>query len=120
MRQTNINARYAPLEAQFQSIEDAMPLYRFAAIEAVLYLLLLSAPDADPMKAYLLFSQYQLIGTTQCSDMEHILQRARYTLGYYRSKKYWQDDLHVYRGQRYDAVRAFSIQEMEGKLSFLR
>ena len=120
MRQTNVNARYAPLEAQFQLIEDAMPLYRFAAIEAVLYLLLLSTPDADPMKAYLLFSQYQLIGTTQCSAMEHILQRARYTLGYYRSKKYWQDDLHTYREQRYDAVRAFSIQETEGKLSFLK
>lgn len=120
MQKNNAAARYAPLKAQFQLIEDAMPPYRFAAIEAVLYLLMLNAPDADPMKAYLLFSQYQLIGTTQCSAMEHILQRARYTLGYYRSKKYWQDDLHAYRRQRYDAVRAFSIQETEGKLSFLK
>lgn len=120
MRQNNANLRYAPLAAQFQQIEEAMPLYRFAAIEAVLYLLLLSAPDADPTKAYLLFTQYQLIGTTQCSAMEHILQCARYTLGYYRSKKYWQDDFHAYRERRYDAVRAFSIRETEGKLSFIK
>ena len=32
----NKNVWYAPLLAQFQAIEDAMPLSRFAAIEAVL------------------------------------------------------------------------------------
>ena len=118
MKNNDRNTWYAPLSAQFQLIEEAMPLSRFAAIEAVLYLLSITAPDADPAKAYLLFTQYQLIGTTQCSDLEHTLQRARFKLGYYRSQKYWQDDLREYRKKRYDAVRAFSIQQVDEKRSF--
>ena len=114
----NKDVWYAPLAAQFQTIEEPMPIARFAAIEAVLYLLALNAPDADPVKAYLLFTQYQLIGTTACTDMEHTLQRARYTLGYYRSQKYWQDDLRDYQDPRYDAVRAFSFEEIDGTISF--
>lgn len=112
------NVWYAPLSAQFQVIEEAMPLSRFAAIEAVLHLLTLNAPDADPTKAYLLFTQYQLIGTTECTTMEHTLQQARHTLGYYRSQKYWQDDLRDYREPRYNAVRAFSFKELDGTVSF--
>ena len=73
----NKDVWYAPLSAQFQMIEEAMSLSRFAAIEAVLYLLTLNAPDADPTKAYLLFTQYQLIGTTGCTTMEHILQQMK-------------------------------------------
>lgn len=118
MKNNDRNTWYAPLSSQFQLIEEAMPLSRFAAVEAVLHLLSLTAPDADPAKAYLLFTQYQLIGTTQCSDLEHTLQRARFNLGYYRSQKYWQDDLREYRKQRYDAVRAFSIQQVDEKRSF--
>lgn len=82
---------YAPLAARFQGMEEPMPLARFAAIEAILHLLALNAPATDPAKAYLLFTQYQLIGTTACTAMEHTLQQARHTLGYYRSQKYWQD-----------------------------
>lgn len=111
---------YAPLAAQFQIIEEPMPIARFAAIEAVLHLLALNAPDADPAKAYLLFTQYQLIGTTACTDMEHTLQRARHTLGYYRSQKYWQDDLRDYQDSKYDAVRAFSFEELGGTTSFFK
>lgn len=114
----NKNVWYAPLSAQFQVIEEVMPLSRFAAIEAVLHLLTLNAPDADPTKAYLLFTQYQLIGTTECTTMEHTLQQARHTLGYYRSQKYWQDDLRDYREPRYNAVRAFSFEELDGTVSF--
>lgn len=88
---------YAPLAARFQGMEEPMPLARFAAIEAILHLLALNAPATDPAKAYLLFTQYQLIGTTACTAMEHTLQQARHTLGYYRSQKYWQDDLRAYR-----------------------
>ncbi len=116
--QNNKDIWYASLSAQFQMIEEAMPLSRFAAIEAVLHLLALNAPDADPTKAYLLFTQYQLIGTTKCTAMEHTLQQARHTLGCYRSKKYWQDDLRNYRDPRYDAVRAFSFEELDGTVSF--
>lgn len=79
---------YAPLAARFQGMEEPMPLARFAAIEAILHLLALNAPATDPAKAYLLFTQYQLIGTTACTAMEHTLQQARHTLGYYRSQKY--------------------------------
>ena len=118
MKNNDRNIWYAPLSAQFQLIEEAMPLSRFAAIEAVLYLLSLTEPDADPAKAYLLFTQYQLIGTAKCSELEHTLQRARFKLGYYRSQKYWQDDLREYRKERYDAVRAFSIQQVDEKQSF--
>lgn len=49
---------YTPLAAQFQGIDEPMPLARFAAIEAVLHLLALNAPATDPAKAYLLFTQY--------------------------------------------------------------
>lgn len=118
MKSKNNEIWYAPLAAQFQVIEEAMPLSRFAAIEAVLHLLKLNAPDANPAKAYLLFTQYQLIGTTECTDMEYTLQRARHTLGYYRSQKYWQDDLREYQDSRYDAVRAFSFEELDGIVSF--
>lgn len=114
----NRNLWYAPLSAQFQMIEEAMPSSRFAAVEAVLHLLTLNAPDADPRKAYLLFTQYQLIDTTECSTMEHTLQQARHALGYYRSQKYWQDDLRDYRKPRYNAVRAFSFEEHDGTVSF--
>ena len=120
MKNKEQNSWYVPLSAQFQAIENAMALSRFAAIEAVLYLLSLTAPDADPAKAYLLFTQYQLIGTIQCSALEHTLQQARFRLGYYRSQKYWQDDLREYRKHRYDAVRAFSIQDTNGKQFFSR
>lgn len=116
----NKDVWYAPLAAQFQAIEEPMPIARFAAIEAVLHLLALNAPDADPAKAYLLFTQYQLIGTTACTDMEHTLQRARHKLGYYRSQKYWQDDLRDYQDSKYDAVRAFSFEELGGTTSFFK
>lgn len=111
---------YEPLSAQFEAVENTMSLSRFAAVEAVLYLLFLNAPDADPSKAYLLFTQYQLISTVKCTAMEHTLQRARYMLGYYRSQKYWQDDFREYRNSRYDAFRAFSFNENNGDLSFFK
>ena len=101
---------YAPLAARFQGMEEPMPLARFAAIEAILHLLALNAPATDPAKAYLLFTQYQLIGTTACTAMEHTLQQARHTLGYYRSQKYWQDDLRAYQDPKYDAVALFRLR----------
>ena len=103
MKNNDKNIWYAPLSAQFEHIEYAMPLSRFAAVEAVLYLVHLAAPDADPAKAYLLFTQYQLIGATQCTPLEHTLQQARFRLGYYRSQKYWQDDLREYCKPCYDS-----------------
>ena len=109
---------YTPLAAQFQGIDEPMPLARFAAIEAVLHLLALNAPATDPAKAYLLFTQYQLIGTTACTNMEHTLQQARHALGYYRSQKYWQDDLRAYQAPKYDAVRAFSFEKSGESRSF--
>ena len=38
-------------------------------------------------------------------------------MGYYRSKKYWQDDLRQYRESRYAAIRAFSFREKGGETS---
>ena len=109
MKKTEIVKWYEPLEPYFNSIPDAMPRMRFATIEAVLHLLYINAPEADPQKAYLLFAQYQLIGITQCGAMDHLLQNARYTLGYYRSRKYWQDDFTEYCDSKYSAIRAFSV-----------
>lgn len=111
---------YESLSAQYQMIEEAMPLSRFAEIEAVLYLLSLNSPDADPTKAYLLFTQYQLIGTKECTAMEHTLQQARHTLGYYRSQKYWQDNLRDYQDPRYHAIRAFSFKKLNETVSFFK
>ena len=76
MKKTELEKWYEPLEPHFNSISDAMPSMRFATIEAVLHLLYINAPEADPQKAYLLFAQYQLIGITQCSAMDHLLQNA--------------------------------------------
>ena len=109
MKKTELEKWYEPLEPHFNSILEAMPSKRFATIEAVLHLLCINAPEADPQKAYLLFAQYQLIGITQCSAMDHLLQNARHTLGYYRSRKYWQDDFSEYCDPKYSAIRAFSI-----------
>lgn len=109
MKRTDLEKWYEPLDPHFNSIPDAMPNKRFAAIEAVLHLLQENAPEADPQKAYLLFAQYQLIGITQCNAMNHVLQNARYTLGYYRSRKYWQDDFSEYCDPKYAAIRAFSV-----------
>lgn len=106
---------YDPLEPHFNSIPGGMAANRFAAIEAVLYLLSTIAPEEDPRKAYLLFAQYQLIGATQCNSTDHLLQNARNTLGYYRSRKYWQDDFSEYCDTKYDAIRAFAITEDEDK-----
>ena len=47
MKSKNNEIWYAPLAAQFQVIEEAMPLSCFAAIEAVLHLLKLNAPDVS-------------------------------------------------------------------------
>lgn len=56
--------------------------------------------------------------TTACTAMEHTLQQARHTLGYYRSQKYWQDDLRAYQDPKYDAVRAFSFEKSGESRSF--
>lgn len=109
MRRTDCEKWYVPLEPYFNSIPNAMPSKQFAAIEAVLHLLQVYAPDADPQKAYLLFAQYQLIGIAQCNGMDHVLQNVRNTLGYYRSRKYWQDDFSEYCDPKYAAIRAFSV-----------
>lgn len=116
MKKTELEKWYEPLEPHFNSISDAMPSMRFATIEAVLHLLYINAPEADPQKAYLLFAQYQLIGITKCSDMDHLLQNARHTLGYYRSRKYWQDDFSEYCDPKYSAIRAFSVTSDTGGL----
>lgn len=107
MGKKNEHAWYKPLEHYFHT--DGMPIDRFAKTEAVLHLLSVNAPDADPQKAYLLFAQYHVIGTSQCTATERQLERARSSLGYYRSKKYWQDDLRQYCNSNYDALRAFEI-----------
>ena len=116
MKKAELEKWYEPLEPHFNSISDAMPSMRFATIEAVLHLLYINAPEADPQKAYLLFAQYQLIGITKCSAMDHLLQNARHTLGYYRSRKYWQDDFSEYCDPKYSAIRAFSVTSDAGGL----
>ena len=99
---------YAPLQVYFN--DDMMSIDRFANIEAVLYLLLTHANTPEPEKAYLLFSQYQLIGIENGTMADHQLQLARYTLGCYRSRKYWQDDLDEYRSDVYKGFRAFTFK----------
>lgn len=64
MQKQNKLSWYQPMEAQYLTIEDAMPLSKFARIEAVLYLLSQMEHSADPDKAYLLFTEYHLIGMT--------------------------------------------------------
>lgn len=50
MQKNSKDMLYAPLLAQFEMIDNAMPRARFAAIEAVLYLLILCEPGADPQR----------------------------------------------------------------------
>ena len=106
----NKNVWYAPLLAQFQAIEDAMPLSRFAAIEAVLHLLTLTAPDVDPTKAYLCSPNINLLVPKSARPWNILCSRLDAHWGYYRSQKYWQDDLRDYREPRYHAVRAFHLK----------
>lgn len=116
MKKIKADAPYEALLPQYQMIDDPMQLSQFAEIEAVLYLFIQNAPQADPLKAYLLFTQYQLIGTAACSSMDHHLQTAQAALGCYRSQKYWQDALREYRETKYDAVRAFMFATMDDSL----
>ncbi len=116
MKKSKAVVPYEALTPQFQMIENPMQISQFAEIEAVLYLFMQNAPQADPAKAYLLFTQYQLIGATKCSPMEHDLQTARATLGCYRSQKYWQDALQKYRDDKYNAVRAFTFTVIDEAL----
>ena len=116
MKNTQKSNWYEPLTPYFRSIQDAMPQERFAAIEAVLHLMLQIAPKGDPRRAYLLFAQYQLIGAARCSEMDHLLQNVRNELGYYRSRKYWQDDFADYCDPKYAAIRAFSVAGDEDEL----
>ena len=109
---------YKPLEPHF--CKEHMPLDRFAKTEAVLHLLSISDPDADPQKAYLLFARYYVIGTDQCTAIESQLERARSSLKYYRSKKYWQDDLRRYCHSDYNALRAFAIDASQDQWGFKR
>ncbi len=109
MNKTEKKNWYEPLAAQFCSIPNAMARDRFAAIEAILHLLLTHSPAANPSKAYLLLAQYQLIGATQCTMLDHQLQCARRTLGFYRSRKLWEDYFTEYCNPKYAGVRAFSI-----------
>lgn len=105
---------YAPLKVHFNDI--MMSTERFAAIEAVLHLLTTHAKDPEPERAYLLFSQYQLIGIQQGTSADYQLQMARYSLGCYRSRKYWQDNLELYRSEKYEGLRAFSFEKIDEKI----
>jgi len=113
MGKKELKIHYAPLQVYFN--DDMMSVDRFANIEAVLYLLLTHANSPEPEKAYLLFSQYQLIGIENGTVADNQLQRARYTLGCYRSRKYWQDDLDEYRSDTYNGFRAFIFKYENGK-----
>ena len=104
---------YAPLQGYFD--DSMISRENFASIEAVLYLLTTYAKVPEAEKAYLLFSQYQLIGIKQGNEADHKLQMARFTLGCYRSRKYWQDALETYRSSKYDGIRAFEFVDEDGK-----
>lgn len=108
MDKSDLKMCYEPLKVYFH--DGKMPIDNFANIEAVLYLLLAHAKTPEPEKAYLLFSQYQLIGIKDGTMADHQLQLARYTLGCYRSRKYWQDELYKYRSNVYNGLRAFTFE----------
>ena len=113
MAKKESNDWYVPLQGYFD--DNMMSRETFAAVEAVLHLLITHADIPEAEKAYLLFSQYQLIGIKQGSEADHKLQLARFTLGCYRSRKYWQDALEAYRSSKYDGIRAFEFVDEEGK-----
>ena len=120
MSEKNNEKYYEPLAASFNNIENAMTLKRFASVEAVLYLLMTFSSKPDPEKAYLLFTGYHLINMSQSDRQDYILQCARLTLGYYRSKKFWQDDYKEYKKERYNGLRAFDYETLEGGKTILR
>ena len=112
MAKKELNDWYAPLQGYFD--DNMMSRENFATIEAVLHLLTIYAEVPEAEKAYLLFSQYQLIGIKQGSEADHKLQMARFTLGCYRSRKYWQDALETYFFIKDDGIRAFEFVNENG------
>ena len=104
---------YIPLQGYFNN--SMMSREFFSSIEAVLHLLISYADVPDAEKAYLLFSQYQLIGAKAGDEDDCKLQQARFSLGCYRSRKYWQDSLEMYRSNQYDGIRAFEFIDKDGK-----
>lgn len=109
---------YTPLQGYLD--DSMMSRESFATIEAVLHLFITYADVPEAEKAYLLFSQYQLIGIDQGSEADHKLQMARFTLGCYRSRKYWQDALETYRSSKYDGIRAFQFVDEDGKCKVIK
>ncbi len=107
MPKKTIQEQYIPLKAHFEG--KSLTTEQFAMIEAVLHLVLTFADSPEPEKAYLMFSQYQLIGAKNNTEFDYIIQTARNTLGFYRSRKNWQDDLEVYRSVEFDGYRAFAF-----------
>lgn len=107
---------YSPLQPHYINLSRTLPIERFAKVEAMLFVLTQCAPDADPAKAYLLLTQYQLIGTRNTTREDHLLQTCRTALMGYRSKKYWTDDWKEYCKEIYKPVRVFDlIPDKEGK-----
>ncbi len=120
MRSANNETWYEPIQNRFDTNRHTLNPKNFAAIEAVLYLMLTYAKSPEPEKAYLLFSEYQLIGMEQGSKQDYQLCMARKTLGFYRSKKYWQDDLQSYCSEEYDGIRAFDFIEDNGRTLLIK
>lgn len=120
MSEQNNKKYYEPLAVSFSQIENAMSLKQFASVEAVLYLLTVFSSNPDPEKAYLLFTGYHLINMNQSDKQDYIFQCARLTLGYYRSKKFWQDDFKEYNKACYNGLRAFDYETLEDGKKILR
>ncbi len=93
------------------SATGALTLPRFASVEAALHLLFLSDPEADPYRANLLFTRFQLIGMEHASDLDVMLLSVDRTLQRYRSQQCWVEDLDAYRSSAYDALRVFVIED---------
>ena len=96
--------------------DGGLTLKEFASIEAVLHLLLQQDENADVEKAYLLFAQYQTIGMERATNNDRQLQYARRSLGYFRAREFWLEQLKKYKDADYDKARAFNFIVLDNKV----
>lgn len=96
--------------------DGGLTLKEFASIEAVLHLLLQQDENADVEKAYLLFAQYQTIGMERATNNDRQLQYARRSLGYFRAREFWLEQLKKYKDAGYDNARAFNFIILDKKV----
>ena len=108
-------------KSNFEFYKDrffSLSLNDFRDVETILSLLNEVSPEADPNKAFLLLTGYNMIAKNNFNKNDYLLQNAKRAFPKYRSKKIWQDRFKKYIGKEYISVRLFNYNEDNKRIVF--